>query len=374
MKLAPVIERFETVDEAKWNLWTELIGECCFLHNYHMLKYYECVDSTVQHYSFALLTPEKEPVGIVPLFVSNRSVGNVRYLEASLNGDAMGGPAIASGSPSFRRKVVEAVYRTFVSECRRLNVKRILFQRSPLSKDVEGSSKPSAGIFEPIAFGFIAHPYNAVCIDLQKDQDVLLSNVSKYQRRHILRSIKKGLVVERFSAGNQGLYDGMQIYKTMHQLASGRVTRDLKSFRKMKEMAELGLADLFLCRLGSVYISSLFCGRVRDSAFGWSQANHPDYEREFSPRHYLEWEAIMHYRSNGVQTYYVGVRYFESQVSDKVTSKMVTISEAKERYGGLLLPYVEYEGFLDRDLASWMLSHGVANDLYKSDYLSSRTV
>ena len=74
-------------------------------------------------------------------------------------------------------------------------------------------------------------------------------------------------------------------------------------------------------------------------AFGWSQVNVDQYEKEYSPRHFLEWQAILHYKKRGFTWYEIGERYYGPQY----TEKEISISVFKERYGGLQLPKIHWK-------------------------------
>ena len=178
--------------------------------------------------------------------------------------------------------------------------------------------------------------------------------------------MKKGLEVEVYDSGNPRVDEGMKIYRELHEIAAGSVTRAKKSFDQMFRMLNINKADLFICRIGNQPVSVLLCGKFRDTTFGWSQANHPEYEKEYSPRHYLEWYAILHYRRHNFKMYDLGTRYYSAQISDSVSEKMVTISDFKERYGGKLLPYIEFEAFLDENIAIKIYKERVAEYIESS--------
>ena len=90
-------------------------------------------------------------------------------------------------------------------------------------------------------------------------------------------------------------------------------------------------ADLFYLSLDNKNISYLYCSRLLDFAWGWSQVNLKEYEN-ISPRHSLEWNAMKYYKNNKFYFYEIGERFYP-QEKFKPTEKEISISEFKEKYG-----------------------------------------
>ena len=83
-------------------------------------------------------------------------------------------------------------------------------------------------------------------------------------------------------------------------------------------------------------LSCLFCGEFEKIAIGWSQVNTEEYQKEFSPRHFLEWETIIYYQKRGFNFYILGERNFGNQIFHNPTEKEQSIGQVKERYGGAM--------------------------------------
>ena len=118
----------------------------------------------------------------------------------------------------------------------------------------------------------------------------------------------------------------------------------------MYEGLSAGKASLFIAFVNDTPISYLYCGEFSKMAFGWSQANVKEYEEEYSPRHLLEWTAILFYKENAFSYYEIGERFFGSQFFYIPSDKEISISSFKERYGGRLFPKVKWYGYFDKDL------------------------
>ena len=65
-------------------------------------------------------------------------------------------------------------------------------------------------------------------------------------------------------------------------------------------------------------ISFLFVGEFKNYSISWSQANVEEYEKEFTPRHLLEWNVIKFYKDLGFTI--IGSTFIEADI---VHAKMV---------------------------------------------------
>ena len=107
-------------------------------------------------------------------------------------------------------------------------------------------------------------------------------------------------------------------------------------------------ATLFVAFIQETPISFLYCGEFGKMAYGFSQTNVAKYEKEYSPRHLLEWQAIGRYQKRGFLYYDLGIRWFGPQLYKNPSEKEINISEFKERYGAHLWPDLMFEKFFDR--------------------------
>ena len=100
-------------------------------------------------------------------------------------------------------------------------------------------------------------------------------------------------------------------------------------------------ANLFVAKYNLKNISFLFCGKHDIFAFGWSQVNDDAFEKEFMPRHYLEWSAILFYKKIGLRFYNLGERFYNNS-DGEITNKQLNISYFKEKYGSAVYPKIQY--------------------------------
>jgi len=152
-------------------------------------------------------------------------------------------------------------------------------------------------------------------------------------------------------------------YQAAHLAAAGRLTRPVATFDRMREALVEGHAALFVAVVSDTPASFLYCGEHDRMAYGFSQANVEEYERVYSPRHLLEWEAMCAYQARGFLYYEVGTRWYGPQLHKVPTPKELGIAEFKERYGGDLWPELWFETFFDSVLASEALSGRLARYL-----------
>ena len=64
----------------------------------------------------------------------------------------------------------------------------------------------------------------------------------------------------------------------------------------------------------------VFVGEFENYSISWSQANVEEYEKEFTPRHLLEWNVIKFYKEIGFDFYDIGeiyIDYCDYSFSDK---------------------------------------------------------
>ena len=95
-------------------------------------------------------------------------------------------------------------------------------------------------------------------------------------------------------------------------------------------------SNLFYLDYDGKSISFLYCAKLFDFAWGWSQVNLREHEN-ISPRHYLEWQAIRYYKDNNFHFYEIGERFY-LQDNFIPTAKELSISDFKEKYGSEKYP------------------------------------
>ena len=110
----------------------------------------------------------------------------------------------------------------------------------------------------------------------------------------------------------------------------------------MEEQIYEDQGELFFLEYNGCPVSYLYCGRYNKLAWGWTQVNLDSLEKELMPRHLLEWNVLLYYKSSGLYFYEIGERFLK-QKNFKPSKKEITISDFKEKYGSDWYPKVIFE-------------------------------
>jgi hypothetical protein len=353
--------RFSEVDRNRWNDLVCKVPESTFFHSWDWLNFTECLPHIKDHSSFLALQNEDAPLAICPLALTEgeQSEGP----EMSLAGIPLAAPALANVKPSVRRQLMDAVFSAYDSYRASHGAVRIKMASFPLRLDyITRKWAGHQNTFEFQKYNFLYMVINTLVVDLSLPKDELFQNISKYHRRHIKRSKDAGLevlVINDRTAANEEIHSQMMKFRDVHITAAGRSTQPMEAWESMVGGCLSGNATLFASCLNGNPISYLYCGEFSNSAIGWSQANLPEFEREYSPRHSLEWSAVQYYKRRGFQFYEFGERFFEPQLFHVPSDKEMSISEFKERYGGFMLPKIYWTGYFNNDLLKRELSQNL---------------
>ena len=342
--------RFSDVTESEWNNWCSQISYSSLNHSYEYLKYNE-VSYAVTNKSFAIYnTGSKDIIALCPIFVEEVSYGPSKYKSVSMLNSPVPAPAINYTNDvkedSQRLRLVLTALDDFVKEN---EIKRLYFKKSPLAYNLIDNyfyytDMIDAG-FQPVIF-------NVFYIDLNQTQEKLFAKLSPSHRKRIKNSIKEGQQVKVIDCTNspEEITKWFGKYKDAHISAVGRQTRPDISFSFMERYIHTGYGFLFINTVNDQPTSYLYCDGRNGLARGWSQANVKELEKKYSPRHLLEWEAIIYFHKKKFKKYEIGTKYVNGQFLYTVDEKLLNISEFKRRYGGNSAPEYYYEKIMDSEL------------------------
>lgn len=349
--------RYQDVPSELWDRWVFKIKESTYLHSSKFLNFLHSMIEPESRLTFALIENEDRPVALCPFGVSKNKIGGVEFVEASWKGAPLGAAAQrAEIKPSLRMKTQRAVHDCYSGLLKERGAKRCCLRLHPVSLDLlEGTKTAALSQFSLLQEGYEPHPQNTLVIDLKNDEETLLLYVSRYQKKHIKKSVKDGLRFIEYTQSSIGLEEMFSEYQKAHFKSAGRLTRPQESFDLMLKFIKEGAARLFVVFAEETPISFLYCGEFHGFAFGWSQANVDEFEKRHSPRHLLEWGAIMSYKKRGFAFYELGTIWYTPQLYKMPTPKEFSKSEFKRRYGGVLMPDLEFEKVFDKDL--WVSLH-----------------
>jgi len=359
---------FGEISNEEWDHSVSKMPESTYFHSSFWINYLNAINGRENSKSFILME-NNEPIAVCPLAVYNVTKNGMEYAEATFKGVPIPLPAIVQLPPIQRKRTAIKVYSALFDALKPSNVKRIEFYRHPISLDfLNGNTDPS-NIAEAQSFSYLYYIQNTIVADLKKPESVLSSELSKYQRKHVRKSDERGLKVLAYEGQGSGADEAFARFRGAHLKSAGRLTRPSESWDLMLSFMKQGKAALFTSSIDGKEISYLYCGQFGKFAWGWSQVNLDEYEKEYSPRHQLEWEAMMHYRKKGFSCYEIGYKYDSPQIHYVPTEKDITISHLKERFGGKLYPYLHFERFFDKVLFKKAYDERISNFL-ASDYFS----
>lgn len=344
--------KFLDVDRQTWNDWVQAIPECNYYHSWEWLNYNLQFPGIEENLSFALLNTDGNLglAAVCPLAVSRDNQGAVTI---SFAGVPCGIPALAKMTHSQRQQTLSHIFVLIQQHAERTGAKKVLMVHHSLNNACcNGDSLSQQYAFEPLRQQMVPAVWNTCVVDLSQSPEMLLANVSKFQRKNIQKAKKHGIEIKVFDGGSASadLEERMKQFQHLHVKAAGRVTRPQATWDAMKEGILNNRASIFVAFLQNKPISYLYCGEFSKMAFGWSQVNDPDYEKEYSPRHLLEWQAIVEYQNRGFKFYEVGTTFSGPQLFYIPSEKEKSISTFKERFGGILLTRIMWTGYYDVDM------------------------
>lgn len=362
------LRRFDEVPATTWDAWVASLPEATYVHSWMYVRFCHLMLGEAQAQSFAVLDNRGSVVALCPLGISRGEVDGRGFTEASWNGAPLGRPAIRPELPAQRRRLVGEVFEILHGEMRRHGVARSLLLGHPISLGVlKGDGRP-VGQVETLAAGYACQAQNTIIMDLSVSLDELSGGLTREQRKHLYQSERRGLRVREFSGERDGLDEMHRQYQDAHRKAAGRLTRPEASFDWMLQLAREARLRLFVAFAGEIPVSFLYCGEFEEFAVGWSQANVEEHESAHSPRHLLEWSAMLSYRERKFKHYEIGRRFYGPQLYKVPTPKERSISFFKERYGGQLWPYLVFERFFDGDVCRLVYQQRLQEFLDGNDF------
>ena len=185
---------YNDVSKEQWDSWVTNIKATSYHHSWVWVDYSSKFQNVTENRSFICLDRDSNPLAISPLMIT----ASKGFNEISINGGPVGIPALAAQStPSIRRKLLDAVFN-IIWDCARANtVRKIVMAAHPLTRSVcEDTVSGFRNYFELLRYRMLYRVANTLVMDLSLTDEILLQNLSKYQRRHIMRSGKKSIKIK----------------------------------------------------------------------------------------------------------------------------------------------------------------------------------
>jgi len=350
---------FSKVPGGLWDKWVSRISDATYLHSAKFLAFLHAMMPPDSVFTFACIDGKGDAVALCPLAISKNNIAGMEFHEASWKGAPLGMPAFRKMDPGQARKARREVFEYYHRVIKDHDGKRCYLRKHAVSLNMLSGIDTTASQFAILQEGYEPHVQNTAVIDMRLSEEELAENLSKYHRRHMKRSQRDGLVVVEYDGQAEGLQEVFESYKAAHIKAAGGKVRPNTTYDMMFDYIEQGAARLFVVLLGKEPLGFLYCGEFHHFAFGWSQVNIKEFEKQYSPRHLLEWEAIRSYKRRNFNFYEIGTLWFGPQIYKVPTPKELSISEFKRRYGGVLFPEIFFEKIFDEALKKHIYRHRV---------------
>ena len=285
--------KYSEISRSQWNANIESLCGHLHLVSWENLNYYSAFNK-IANKSF-LIQIDKQIYSAVPVAINK----NFKKHFFGFNYGYCPSPIFKKDiKPSLRRKL----YNVIIEELKKIGRKTItklnLFTHPAIvSRRSEINSKNQ---FELLSFNPEINIVNTLIMELNKSEDIILSNLSKYHKKNIQKGIKNNLRFNVYDSNTDRilLKKIFLEFKNLHFKSAGRLTRPKLTWDVMYNLILDNHADLFSISLLNKNISFLYCGKYQDYSWGWSQVNHDKYEKKYMPRHLLEWQTILHYKNN----------------------------------------------------------------------------
>lgn len=253
-----------------------------------------------------------------------------------------------------KRRIIDIVINKIFEIAKNKKIKNINMITYPITHCIE---KKKFKISSEDQFLFMQYfdqlkIINSCIINLNKKLDDLWQELSSDRKKNINKIIKKKLDFNIFD-NKKDKRECLRVFKHFketHFISSGRKTRSDESWDIMYQMLLNGDAKLFTLGHNQNTISFLFVGEFENYSLSWSQANVEEYEKEFTPRHLLEWNVIKFYKEMGFDFYDIGEIYFD-YCDYSFSDKEKNISNFKMKFGGNLFPRAYYQKRIYENLA-----------------------
>ncbi len=332
------IKSFKNFEKKDWNklVFTMVGNQHHFTWN--RIKYFETLPNII-NLSFAVFEGKK----CLALVVLGQSkIKNKKIF--SFNKDFCPEPIVNHELTINEKKKLKNNLRTIIENiAKEKNVKLYNLRTHPVifEKNVVKISSQDQFFQIKWAKNFFVH--NTIILNLGMKESEIWNNFSKSHKKNIKRILSKGLkfnVVN--SKASKAEIDGkFQNFKKAHYLNWNKQTRPNENWESMKNSIIDGEAILFSITHAQKDVSFLLCGIHKKFCFGWSQANFKEYEKEYMPRHFLEWSVIKYLKKNGFLLYEIGERYYGYD-NFSAPEKFFSISDFKEKFGGSFFPKVNF--------------------------------
>ncbi len=323
--------KFTEIEKKDWDFYIDSINIYSPYYSSWSIDYY-LKFGNITNLSYILLDG-KTCIAVVPLAISsnNLSFGQTYCPSPFVNTNLR---------EANRRKIYQNIFEDIDAMIKNAKVQKYFFSTHPFQGfNAQKNNIALNNYFELIKYASSIKIVNTLILDLTRTKEQLSNGLSKYHRKNI-KKVENKKINFKIINSNNSLEEVNKIffdYKNKHFDSASKITRPVATWEHMKNCIIDDKADLFYLEKDNVKISYLFCGKNKYFAFGWSQVNIDEYEKEFMPRHYLEWMAIQYYKITNKKFYEIGERYYDI-IKSEYSEKELSISYFKEKFGSPTYP------------------------------------
>lgn len=335
------IEYLNEANAAQWDDFAEKSSSAWFRHTIAWQKYSSCCrfDSDTRNFSFMVKQGGKIQA-IVPLLMEYSYPE--RDIDAfSMYGDYTPMPAYADKGEVSRTSVFEVIQEEIArisAENPKLSYGKFMVDpliRYPYFSDFAPFDLLGAGT------GISVTTTNV--IDLTNDLDEILRRMRKGHKAAIKQVMKEpGFRVDVFDKNNADK-DVLLRFKYIHRMDAGRQTRTDASWDCMYEWIESGNASLVMLWMDEVgdYAAGALIMHYKTGAYYASYATLDSMYLNGHCGYIIQWEAVRHLKSIGIETYETGENHIS--LSDSAEErKLAEISKYKKGFRTYEIPKITF--------------------------------
>lgn len=337
-----------------WDKFCLESGEAWFWHTSGWLEYHLNYRPEIKPRSLSFFLKENNKlIAACPLILETINGQE----EFSYGGGYGPAPIFAGGlAPKQMEKIKKNIFERIDALAKENKVKRARLRFSVLDKS--GLENENQQYNYLMKYGFIDTSLNTQILDLRKPLGELRRAVRHGHDAAISRA-EKILTAEIFD-GKNITSEIFQNYAELHHLASGRITRPVKTFDLMLEFIKTGQAFLVSAKKQDVFIGFSYFFAYKKNVYYGSACNDPAY-KDIPIAHFIQWRAIEYLKEKKYDFYEIGWQYFNRTLADNPSQKEIDISSFKRGFGGQIVPLFRGEKYYDKDYFLTVYSERLKN-------------
>lgn len=317
-------------DEAAWRRITEASADTWLGHDW---EWNRIVEEGVWGARDESLIVERrgEPVGIVPLHVTERRLGPLRRRLLHSNWWLTGGPAFASPVSEDERAAALSVAMAATHEVgRRSGADKLVVRLPPLARRTLGL--PPAAPNPLCAYGVDDRSTRAIVLRLagRSERDVW-DGMEGRSRTAVRKAQREGVTVRRLPRE-----EAASAYYPLHLATYGRTGAAPLPERYFATILRSAWSNVFAAYHGGALVALVNVAFYAGRAFYWTNAS-LDVAAKLGANNLLQWEALRWMLANGATAYELGE--LPSDDAARAAPKLAALAMYKRSFGGEAIPY-----------------------------------